>query len=204
MIQAPFEDRAAFFRAQSAAIAFSMARDAVRFIVDHGLHRTHPLHDLLVTSFVVHYARPFKQRPPLRFAPDVVPAAARPFHDFLITCRDKIVAHTDLDGPEAKDGYLINELAGYTQSGSTTFGITIVVPDYQKTLVHLDILETVVKSEAERIWSKYFKKCRVPDGVSIVNLAPGTAPFLVPHPLKVAQFGEQDGPANGSQPFRSE
>ena len=198
MIQAPFEDRAAFFRAQSAAIAFSMARDAVRYIVDHGLHRSHPLHDPLVTSFVVHYARPFKQKPPLRFAPDAVPVAARPFHEFLITCRDKIVAHTDLDGPVAQDDYLINELAGYTKSGSTTFGITIMVPDYQKMLVHLDILETVVKSEAERIWSEYFKKCRIPDGISIVNLAPGTAPFLVPHPLKVRQFGEQDGEANGN------
>lgn len=196
MVQAPFEDRVAFFRAQSAAIAFSMARDAVHYIVHHGLHRSHPLHDPLVTSAVVHYARPFKQRPPLRVAPDVVPAAARPFHDFLITCRDKIVAHTDLDGPEVQDGYLINELAGYTKSGSTSFGITIVVPDYQKMLVHLDILEMAVKSEAEKIWSEYFKKCRVPDGISIVNLAPGTASFLIPHPLKVRQFGEQDGPAD--------
>jgi hypothetical protein len=56
MIQALFEDRVAFFRAQSASVAFAMARDAVSYIVNHNLNRNHPLHDCLVTSFVVHYA----------------------------------------------------------------------------------------------------------------------------------------------------
>jgi hypothetical protein len=179
---APLEDRLAFFRAQSAAVAFNMAREAARYMLKHNLTRNHPIHDPLVISILVLYARPFKQRPPLRLSPDFITSTRRTFHDLLITIRDKIAVHSDLDEPITVYGGPINELAGHTANGNTYFGVTIIVPDLAQTLALLDYVHTSVDSEVRAIWNKYFKKARVADGVTIVNLAPGVAPFLVSHP----------------------
>jgi hypothetical protein len=182
VLSAPLEDREAFFRFQSASLAFAMARDATRYILDNKISPHHGIHDPLVVSIVIHYGRPFKQRLPLRLSDDVIEDAERQFHDFLITCRDKLVAHTDLDGPRTDSGWLINELAGRTKQGLTIFGLTMVVPDLNQTLRHLDSVDRKVAAEANRIWMRYFTNAPVPDGVSIVNLEPGNAPFLIPHP----------------------
>jgi len=181
-VTAPLADRVAFFRAQSAAITFTMARDAVVYLLSNNISSNNPIHDPLVTAALILYARPFQQKQPLRLSPDILKGEHRSFHDFLMTCRNKFAAHTDLDGPITDSGWLVNELAGRTKDGLTIFGITIVVPDLKLILAHLELVQPMVETEARSIWAKYFKGVRVPNGVSIVNLEEGIAPFLIPHP----------------------
>lgn len=183
MSLAPLEDRIAFFRAQTAAIAFSMACDAAKFIAETSLTKSDSIHDPLVTSMVIHYGRPFKQRRPLRLPDSIVPEIDLGFHKALLEIRDKVVAHTDVDGPLAQDGYLINELAGYTRSDATHFGITIITPDLGRFISLTESLSRTLTEEAQRVWVKYFSSVRVPDGTTIVNLEEGNQPFLVPHPF---------------------
>jgi len=182
-VQAPLEDRLAFFRSLSASISFQQAIDAVQYLRANKLTPNHPIHDPLVVALVVLYARPFKQRPPIRISAEMLPAEDRGFHDFLITCRDKILAHTDLDGPTLQDDHVINEIAGRTKNGLTIFGGTVVVPDLSKAIAHLQLARKLVDAEAEAVWKKYFRKERLQDGVTVINLEPGLAPFLLPHPM---------------------
>src|SRR5688572_1383924 len=100
-----FAERAEFWKWQSASIAFEMVREVCDYLLQQQLPVSHPIHDPLVTSIYALYGRPFKQRTPLRLSEDIVPKRHRSTHDALITLRDKMFAHTDIDGPKTIDGH---------------------------------------------------------------------------------------------------
>ncbi len=179
----PFAERAEFWKLQSASVTFEMVRNVCNYILQHQLPELHPIHDPLVTAIYTLYGRPFKQRAPLRLSEDIVPEQHRTTHFGLITLRDKMFAHTDIDGPKTVDGYTLNELAGFTRNAQTRFGITIVTPILPSVRDLCVELYSHVHSEAEAIWRKHMSKERVPDGTTIVNLSTNDGPFLVPHPV---------------------
>ncbi len=182
MTLVPYTDRAAFWRYQSASITFEMVSDTAEYLIANRLPTSHQIHDPLVTAIYALYGRPFKQKAPLRLELAFVPAEHRGTHDALITLRDKMFAHTDLNGPETVDGSLLNELAGFTTNAFTKFGFTVVTP-ILPTVVELSTdLSQRARTEAETIWSRYMSRQRVPDGTTIVNLSPDDGPFLIPHP----------------------
>ena len=55
------------------------------------------------------YARPFKQKEPVRLDQSFVPAGYRTTHDWVIEHRDKSVAHRDLNAATAEWGF-VNQL----------------------------------------------------------------------------------------------
>jgi len=179
----PFAERAEFWKLQSASVTFEMVRDVCDYLLQHQLPESDPIHDPLVTAIYTLYGRPFKQRPPLRLSEDIVPERHRTTHFGLITLRDKMFAHTDIDGPKTIDGYTLNELAGFTRNAQTTFGITIATPILPSVRELCVELYSHTHSEAEAIWRKHMFKERVPDGTTIVNLSAKDGPFLVPHPI---------------------
>src|SRR6266542_1451856 len=163
-----------------------MVHDISSFFLATGLHRREKIHDPLLVSLHVLYARPFKQRRPLRLEDTIVPAECQPIHEKLITLRSKMHAHTDLDGPEITDGVLMNELTAFTKDGWTKFGITVFNPnpDMHRGILRLvECLKKTTQEEADKIWKRYMSKDKVPDGVTVVNLTPGDGPFLLAHPI---------------------
>ena len=183
-MNAPYTDRLAFVKYQSAGVCFEMVHDISSFFLATGLHRREKIHDPLLVSLHVLYARPFKQRRPLRLEDTIVPAEFQPIHEKLITLRSKMHAHTDLDGPEITDGVLMNELTGFTKDGWTKFGITVFNPnpDMHRGILRLvECLKKTTQEEADKIWKRYMSKDKVPDGVTVVNLTPGDGPFLLAH-----------------------
>ncbi|HZF01918.1 MAG TPA: hypothetical protein VE344_08490 [Methylomirabilota bacterium] len=183
MKSVPFIERAEFWKFQSAAISFEMVRDVCDYLLQNQLSKSHPIHDPLVTAIYTLYGRPFKQRAPLRLSEDIVPERYRPIHFGLITFRDKMFAHTDIDSPKTVDGYALNELAGFTRNAQTRFGITIVTPILPSVRDLCIELYGHVHSKANVIWRKHMPKERVSDGTTIVNLSVKDGPFLVPHPV---------------------
>ena len=186
-MNAPFTDRLAFVKYQSAGVCFEMVHDISSFFLATGLHRREKIHDPLLVSLHVLYARPFKQRKPLRLEETIVPSEFHAIHEKLITLRDKMHAHTDLDGLEITDGVMMNELTGFTKDGWTKFGISVFNPNAEMHRGILQLAESLKKTtheEADKIWNRYMHKHKVPDGVAIVNLALEDGPFLVPHPVE--------------------
>jgi hypothetical protein len=185
MKSVPFADRAEFWKLQSASVAFEMVRDICDYLLQHQLPPSHQIHDPLITAIYTLYGRPFKQRAPLRLSKDIIPEKYRTTHFGLITLRDKMFAHTDIDGPTTIDGHTLNELAGFTRNGQTRFGITIVTPILPSVRELCVELYGQVHSEAGVIWSKHMSQKRVPNGTTIVNLSTEDGPFLVAHPVLV-------------------
>jgi len=183
MKSVPFTERAEFWKWQSASIAFEMVRDVCDYLLQHQLPKSHPLHDPLVTAIYTLYGRPFKQRAPLRLSEDIVPESHRGTHFVLIKLRDKMFAHTDIDGPTTIDGQLLNELSGFTRNAQTTFGITIVTPVLPAVRDLCVELYGQTHSAAETIWRRHMSSERVPDRTTIVNLSSDNGPFLVQHSI---------------------
>jgi hypothetical protein len=179
----PFRDRAAFWKYQSASVAFEMVRDTCIYLRQHSLSTSHSIHDSLVTSIYVLYARPFKQSNELKLEEDLVASEYRATHAILLQLRNTMFVHTDLHRPVTVDGYRINELAGYTRNGSTKFGVSVVTPVLPSVEALAASLVGETSSRADSIWRQYMSHERVPDGTSIVNLEPNDGPFLVPHPM---------------------
>lgn len=183
MKSVPFAERAEFWKWQSASVAFEMVRDVCDYLLRQPLPDSNPIHDPLVTSIYILYGRPFKQRAPLRLSEDIVPERHRGTHFGLITLRDKMFAHADIDGPKTIEGNVLNELAGYTRNAQTTFGITIVTPVLPAVKELCVELYGRVHSEAETIWRKHMSQERVPDGTTIVNLSTSDGPLLIRRPI---------------------
>jgi len=182
MKSVPFTERAEFWKWESASVAFGMVRDVCDYLIQHQLPRSHPIHDPLVTAIYTLYARPFKQRAPLRLSEDIVPESHQDTHFILITFRDKMFAHTDIDRPKTVDGRVLNELTGHTNNARTEFGISIFTPVLPSVRELSDELHDRTHSAAEIIWRKHASKERVPDGKMIVNLSPQDGPLLIPQP----------------------
>jgi len=110
MHQAPQAERIELHKWQSAFSSLNEARGILRHIREEAVGHEHPLHHALWAAFHVFYAKPFKQRPVIRVSRDVVPELSRNIHDAIITLRDKLFAHGDLDGPNLDQGGLVNSL----------------------------------------------------------------------------------------------
>jgi hypothetical protein len=82
-----------------------------------------PLTDLVRKAFTIAilttYCRPFKQRPLVRLSADLVPNEHKETHESAIELRDKVVAHRDMDGPNAEWGW-INQLELEVLEGEVT------------------------------------------------------------------------------------
>lgn len=183
MKSVPYAERAEFWKFQSASVAFGMVRDVCDYLLQQQLPKSHPIHDPLVTAIYTLYGRPFKQRPPLRISEDIVPEQHQGTHYGLITLRDKMFAHTDIDGPKTIDGHLLNYLAGFTRNKRTTFGIPVGTPVLLSVRDLCVDLNAHVHAQSEAIWCRHMSNERVPDGTTIVNLSTEDGPFLIPHPL---------------------
>ena len=100
------EERIEFWKHAYARASFVDARIFAEQVLAAGLPLQHPVRKALSIAVLTTYCRPFKQRPVVRLADTVVPAAFADLHESLIEMRDKVVAHRDLDGPVADWGFV--------------------------------------------------------------------------------------------------
>jgi hypothetical protein len=181
VVKAPYNDRLEFWQLQSASITFSEVVNLCNFILEQKIVSGHPLHVSFMTALHVLYGRPFKQRLEVRIPEDFVPLEYKDTHDSLLNMRDKIFAHTDIDGPKTSDNYLINKVGVSIQGGTVRFAITMLFPrDTQKICDPAKILLKKTWNDAEKIWQTYFKSEYVPDNDYEINLSKENDDFLKP------------------------
>ena len=131
MHQASQAERIELYKWQSAFSSLNEAQGILHHIRDEAVGHEDLLHHALWAAFHVFYAKPFKQRPNIRISQDVVPQNLRKAHDAIITLRDKLFAHSDLDGPNLDEGDLVNSLFVSfhpAQSQQVVFGIRYGFP----------------------------------------------------------------------------
>lgn len=100
------EQRISFWKCAYARASFVDTQIFLEQLLSCKLTLTHPLRKATSIAVLTTYCRPFKQRAAVRLNEDVVPAQYRDLHNSLLEMRDKVVAHRDLDGPNAEWGFV--------------------------------------------------------------------------------------------------
>jgi hypothetical protein len=180
----PYDVRVDYWRFQFAKLCFTGAQELIKRLITESLDRDDPLLGPLMLSTIVHYARPFKQRQPFRFPVSIIPEGLVGMHNYLITLRDKSLAHMDTDGP-AVDGNVTNKLVMQVlANGEMHLAMEGPCPSpaqYEEMLHLTRVLREKAQYQVSKIWKKYMKKEPVSSGRYEVNLAKGDAELLVPY-----------------------
>jgi len=181
MIKAPFEDRIEFWKFQNAWITFSEATQLCDLILKQNIVSGHPLFTSLMTALHILYGRPFKQRQAVKISETIVPAKYKDTHEALISMRDQIYAHTDVDGPKTANADSSNKVGVFIANGRVRFALAMAFPrDVQKIHELTKILSDKTWYHAEKIWQRYFKTQFVRDGNYEVNISNNDDEFLKP------------------------
>lgn len=137
----------------------------------------------LSISLIVLYGRPFKQRKPLRLSEKLIPAQLRGTHDFLIMLRDKVTAHTDIDGPAYGDT-LVNNTHFVISGGKIDLQsptLLIRPKELNNVATLLDSLCKKTDYHARKLWDKHTRTVNIPDGSYLLNITDvPEAPLLLP------------------------
>ena len=140
----------------------------------------HPGRKAISVAVTTAYARPFKQRPPVRLSEDLVPPRHKDTHDSIIEIRDKSVAHRDVDGPIADFG-LLNQVR-FAVRDSTVFVDTIspILPDDKARQVQALVKELIPKMQyhVNKYIKKFFTGSGTSDGMYEMSLEPSPDRWL--------------------------
>jgi len=128
MKRIPYDVRVEYWRFQFAKLCFTGAQDLIQKMVKESLDRDDLFLPPLMISAIVYYARPSKQRRPFRFAESIVPEKLMPMHLYLITLRDKTLAHIDTDGPELGGNVTNKLLVQVLDNNAMHLGLESVCP----------------------------------------------------------------------------
>lgn len=109
MVMPTREERIEFWKHAYARASFIDARIFCEQILETRLPLNNPIRKALSIAALTTYGRPFKQRNAVRLPENIIPAEHQAAHLGLIEMRDKVIAHRDLDGPEADWGF-VNQL----------------------------------------------------------------------------------------------
>lgn len=128
-----------------------------------------------MTALHVVYAKPFKQRKALQLDESIVPEKYKPVHNALVMMRDKIHAHTDLDGPKTSEDHLLNKVVMLARQGEgVRFGVPMLVPR----ALRLDEIKALARELCELTWQRAnkivenrFAGFTLPEGDYEVNLS---------------------------------
>ena len=110
MYQDTHPRRLELFKWQHAHSSINEARLIIEYIRENNIDHEHPLHHALWSAFHVFYAKPFKQRQSIRIDESCIPDEYRNEHNAIITLRDKLFAHSDLNGLDLSPNNPINSL----------------------------------------------------------------------------------------------
>lgn len=185
MNKAPLVERLEFFKFKYSGSMFDQARRVLRHISDEKIGNDHPLHHALWTSFVVLYGKPFKQRRAIRLDECVVPADYQEEHNAIMTFRDKMYAHSDLDLLEQESRDPLNRVMVSLDGGKVQFAFHFLFPKEAVVKRYGELLEELIRStsyHAKKRWDAWVKRKRItmnPSKRYTINTAADSDDILV-------------------------
>ncbi len=129
MNELSLEERVNLWQMLHALDCFQHVDRVCSFIQENAITNGHPLYHSLLTSLYVLYGRPFKKSHGVgRLPDDIVPKELRHIHDDLILHRDKIFAHTDVNGIWEEEDMNLNQVELTVENGFCSWRIRTVQP----------------------------------------------------------------------------
>lgn len=146
MNEMPLEERVNLWQMLHALDCFQHVDRVCSLIQEKAITNGHPLYHSLLTSLYVLYGRPFKKSHGVgRLPDDIVPKELRHIHDDLILHRDKIFAHTDVNGTWEEEDMNLNQVELTVQNGICSWRIRTVQPMPEKVKEFQSLCATLVK-----------------------------------------------------------
>lgn len=148
------------------------------------LHRQIALYsverDVFSIAITAAYARPFKQKRAVQLSADIVPEKFKETHGAVILMRDKVIAHRDLDGPQAEWGFvsdlLITVTSGHLELNTISPKIT---DDLGNKLLSLtSFLIDVLDLKINAFVGKHFGRIVHNQGIYVVGLDENPSDWL--------------------------
>jgi hypothetical protein len=176
-------ERIEYWLCAYARSSFIQTRQFLELLLKENPAYQSPLRTALTMAVVVGYARPFKQREPVKFSDTIIPPEYKGVHDEVIEIRDKIISHRDIGSPTTAWGFM-NQVR-VTIEGSELITNTSspgINNDTARKLMTL--IDALVQVTVEK--TSHFVKQHLgpppPDGCYIVSLEDDPEQWLVPTP----------------------
>ena len=167
MLTAPHAERVEFYKFKYAVSMFAEARSVLSYIKEHQVDSSHPLHHSLWTAFYVFYSKPFKQRTAIKLDTIIVPDEHRDDHKAIITLRDKMFAHSDLDDLASDSGEPLNAIIVSFHGGPPTFGFRFLHPRGDQVDRFGELVDKLIQKasfHAAKPWNRWARKLKVARG----------------------------------------
>ena len=183
VVKAPYKDRIEFWKFQHAFITFGEVTLLCDQILKQKIVSGHPLHPSMMTALHILYGRPFKQRAEVKLTKEIIPKDYKDTHGALISMRDQIYAHMDVDGLKSTGNNSVNKIGVFIKGGHVHFGMTMAFPREDQVEKIRDLTKLLTDKtffHSEKIWQRHFKSEYVPDNNYEVNLSKENNDFLKP------------------------
>lgn len=143
------EDIKTLYKMIYAEASFKEVIFAYDYIVQNNLTDKDYLYYHLIVSMHIHYARPFKHSNKVgSLSTKIIPNSYEKLHEKLITIRDRIVVHTDADGPRASFGP-INQVRIIVHPDGSQERTIPIVQGTLSSLKNMVDLSKILKKEVE-------------------------------------------------------
>jgi hypothetical protein len=134
-----------------------------------------------MTALHIFYGRPFKQRTEVKLTEEIVPKEHKDNHNALISMRDQIYAHMDVDGLKSTDNNSVNKIGVFIKDRHVHFGMTMAFPRRDQVEIIRDLTKLLAEKtrfHSEKIWHRHFKSEFVPDNNYEINISKNDDSFL--------------------------
>jgi hypothetical protein len=152
-------------------------------VADDSWERMHPLSYPALVALVVLYARPFKQRKLYRLPEEMIPKQFKGTHKFLLSLRDKMFAHADVDwlapAGEAALNKIVVEVKG-NKYRPRAFYLRLRNRNFLEIKELAKLLAGKVWYHAEKMDKQLHILDKVPDGDYEINVREASDEVLVP------------------------
>ena len=175
-------DRQKLWLMSHALSAFNTVTEAGSHIVTNNLKYGDALFYPLFTSLVVNYARSFKRSNLVgRLVEEMVPAKHTLIHKQTLLIRDKLIAHTDGDGPQDQWGK-VNEVRYHVGEkglivATTEFHFTR--QQIKETLELSNLLISKLRYHIKKIERKHLNKVPKSKGEYVLNIDPAIDEYFI-------------------------
>lgn len=175
----PQAERINFWKFAYARASFNNARDLCKALLGRP---PDIVRNGLSIAAMVTYARPFKQKPkpPVRLTDAIVPQKHRAIHDELITFRDKVIAHRDVDGPPVPWGIVSELIIDSDGSELSVHTVSLWLTD-EKALALIDLADELIEVCAKEAFAflRNYIKSVPPLGAYTVSLEENPPDWLI-------------------------
>jgi hypothetical protein len=177
----PKPERIEFWKYAYARSAFLEARTHLEELLTHRPGRFTSARKLYTIAILTLYARPFKQREPVRLAEDIVEEKYRPVHNWVIEHRDKVVAHRDLDAQLSTSGF-VNQLRLVTNGYKfQVYTLSPFISDdkARDILALVNALIQIADEKTDPFINEHVRLAPMPPGQYVINLKDDFPPHWI-------------------------